>query len=207
MTSVPMTPTPEATTKPPGGPLSKLSDGERQKLMLLGANLLILGLALGIYFFNQSLKKTDAEIQRYRQTLDALAQAAPKVAEAKAKEEATPDAAANRFATEVLTKNDLRLASFVSSHATAADIKIDSYDEDTVILSSNKETGASITERIIKLTINEAEFDKLLNLLERIETSPEPVVVKLISVRAKNAKNNTGSVRAVVHVSTYVQKL
>ena len=50
------------------------------------------------------------------------------------------------------------------------------------------------------------EFDKLLNFLERIETSREPVVIKVISLRAKDTKKRDGLVRANLQISTYVQK-
>jgi hypothetical protein len=146
------------------------------------------------------------EIERYRQALEAMAEAAPKLAEAKAASAASADDGASRFSPEVLAKNELKLTSFVASHATAADIKIENYDEDSSVLSSNKETGASLTEKIVKVEVREAEFDKVLAFLERIETSREPVVVKVISLRAKDAKARNNIVRANLQISTYVQK-
>jgi len=199
--------TPEAPAAPASkNPFGKLTPGERQKLSLLALNFLVLGVGSAIYLFYQSLGTMEDEIERYRQALEAMAEAAPKLAEAKAASAASADDGASRFSPEVLAKNELKLTSFVASHATAADIKIENYDEDSSVLSSNKETGASLTEKIVKVEVREAEFDKVLAFLERIETSREPVVVKVISLRAKDAKARNNIVRANLQISTYVQK-
>lgn len=199
--------TPDAPEAPASkNPLGKLTPGERQKLTLLALNFLVLGVGSAIYLFYQSLGTMEDEIERYRQALEAMAEAAPKLAEAKAASAASADDGASRFSPEVLAKNELKLTSFVASHATAADIKIENYDEDSSVLSSNKETGASLTEKIVKVEVREAEFDKVLAFLERIETSREPVVVKVISLRAKDVKARNNIVRANLQISTYVQK-
>jgi hypothetical protein len=189
-----------------GSALSKLSAGERQKLMLLVLNFLVLGMGSAIYMFYQSLGAMEEEIERYRQAIEAMAEVAPKLAEAKAAAAQGAEDSASRFTPEILSKNDLKLTSFVASHATAADIKIENYDEDSIILSNNKDTGASLVEKIVKVEVREVEFDKLLNFLERIETSREPVVIKVISLRAKDTKKRDGLVRASLQISTYVQK-
>jgi hypothetical protein len=198
--------TPPAPDEAKKSALGKMTPGERQKLMLLAINFVVLGLLGGLYMFYQSLDSMEQETEKYRLALEAMAQAAPKLAEAKAAEDTSGDERANRFSPDVLAKNDLKLTSFVASHATAADIKIENYDEDSIVLSSNKDTGAALTEKIVKIEVREVEFDKLLTFLERIEMSREPVVIKVISLRAKDTKTRDNIVRANLQISTYVQK-
>ena len=56
----------------------------------------------------------------------------------------------------------------------------------------------------IDAMIREAEMEKLLKLLDRVEKSKEPVIIKRINLR--DVRNKKGMVRANITISTYTMK-
>ena len=120
-----------------------LTDRERKLVTLMVCNFLFLGLAGSIYFFNKSLAETEDEIARYEKTLDALTEYGPRYLERQAREEGgAKDEDERRFTAELLKKNKLQLTSFVATQASAVDIKVDNYDEDSLKLSTKRSRGA-----------------------------------------------------------------
>ncbi len=187
------------------GALSNLSEREKKLVVLMLINFCVLTIAGAIYFFTQSQDSTRKEITQYEKTLEALQEFGPVYISQQAQENGTSDADAQRFSADVLKNNRLKLTSFVATHASAVDIKIDNYDEDELPLSAgNKDGGPIITENQIKIDIKEGEMDKVILLLDRIEQSKEPVIIKRINLRELRRK--PGMVRANLVISTFIQK-
>lgn len=189
-----------------GNALSNLSERERKLLTLMLGNFVFLGLAVSVYMFQQSLAKTEAEIAQYQEALDALTEYGPKylAMQREAEQGDSEDDRAQLFTGERLKKNDLQLTSFLATHASAVNIKVDNYDEDQLPLSTGEDDGPIITEMLLKVDIREAKMSTLMQMLERIEESREPVIIKRINIRDRSKK--PGYVRAYITVSTYVQK-
>ncbi len=186
------------------GALASLSDREKKLVGLMLVNFLILAVAGGVYFFNKSQESTQKEIEQYQSTLDALQEFGPVYIKQQNASEGAVDLDAQRFSAETLRKNKLKLTSFVATHASAVDLKVDNYDEDQLPLSTGKDDGPIITENLIKVDIKQGEMDKVILLLDRIEKSKEPVIIKRINLR--NLSRKPGMVRANIVISTYVQK-
>lgn len=197
-----------AATSPKKGlaaSFAALSDRERKGLMAMGLILTFLLVALIVGLFQRSLGELERETVRYEQALNMLAMVGPQYMQNSAQTEDSSGRSA-RFSAEVLTNNDLKLTSFVATHAAATNITVSSYDEDQITLGakSKTDTGPITIERQLRVDIREAEMDKFLELLERIENSREPVIIKRMDVRA--LRNQQGSVRALLVVSTYIRR-
>ena len=187
-----------------GGMLSKLNDRERRLLTIMVVNFAILAVVVVVILFRNSLNETRDEIDQYDAALDALTEYGPRYIENQNKAKEGESEEAQRFSAETLSKNDLKLTSFIATHASAVDVKVDKYDEDSLPLTTKKDDGPLLTENQVKLDIREAELKKLLDMLDRIEKSPEPVIIKRINLRELRKK--PGKVRANVVVATYFQK-
>ena len=197
--------TPVTAPKREGNALAKLTDRERKLLILMACTMSFLLVSLGLYLFKQSQDKTRAEIMQYERALDALQEYGPRyLAKLQEEEQGLKTKEDQKFSPEKLKKNTVRLTSSVASHASAVDIKVDNYDEDQLNLTTAKDGGPIITENQVKVDIRLAEMDKLIKLLDRIEKSNEPIVVKRISLR--DIPRDPGKVRANLVISTYVQK-
>lgn len=177
----------------------------REQRLLLGMLCLFafFGVVLSVYSFQTSLDKTQAEIDKYEEALKTMAQLGPKYLEDKALKASGGGANKSKFTPEVMLKNNVKLTSFVAEHASAVDLKVDNYDEDSIPLSSGKD-GPIINENILRFNLRRADLKKLLALLDRIDKSAEPVVIKKIDLREIRKKK--GLVRANISVSTFVQK-
>lgn len=203
-----MAATPDHIEAPPeasgnDGPLSNLTDRERKLVALMLFNFVALTIVASVFMFYNSLSSTRAEIEQYEQTLDALAEFGPKYLAQQAG--GAGGGEQDAFSTQALAENDLQLTSFVATQASAVDLKIDNYDEDSLpIGSSNKDKGPILLEQQLRVDIREAELPKLLEMLDRIQKSPEPVVIKRINLR--DVRGKKGHVRANITVSTYIQK-
>ena len=186
------------------GALAKLTERERSLLGLMAICLTGLALAIGVYLFSSSQKQKQVEIDQYQETLDALQEYGPTyIAQQNAESEGGSDR--GRFNSETLKNNRVKLTSFVATHASAVDLKVDNYDEDELPLSTgNKDDGPILTEHSVKVDIKSAEMDKVILLLDRIEKSKEPVIIKRVNLR--NLTREKGKVRANVVLSTYSQK-
>ena len=193
-------PTPAAS----GGLLAKLSERERRLVYGMLVLFACFGVIIGVYTFTQALSETEAEIERYNDALITLSTQGPLYLKAQnAKAQASADRS-EKFTPEVMLGNNIKLTSFVAEHASAVDLKIDNYKESTLKLTSGKDGGPIIDEMQLALTIRSAEMNKVLALLDRIDKSKEPVILKSIKLRYIRKKD--GMVRANINVSTYIQK-
>lgn len=187
------------------GALSKLSPREQKYLMAMGGIFFLLGLFITVNLFQSSLQELEADTQSLQQALNTLALAGPAYIQ-RTGDVSAGDPRTARFSDEILTNNELRLTSFVATHAAATNITVNSYDEDQIPLGSRSKTdsGPVVIERQLRADIREAQMENLLKLLERIENSGEPVVIKRLDVRAQRGRE--GQVRAMLIVSTYVRR-
>ncbi len=190
--------------KPEGGfSLAGLSERERRLLFAMAAVFALIALFIPLTLFQKSLDKIDSETRNYKQTLDLLAVAGPEYMENK-KSMAT-DASHKKIDEEFMTKNPIKLTSFVAKHAEATDITVASYDEDELPFGAGgKDEGPIIVEKQLRVEIRNAQMSKLVSLMDRIEKATDPVYIKRIDVRAQRKK--PGEVRAVLTVSTFVMK-
>ena len=184
---------------------SGLKDSERKGLIGLGVWFGLLIPAVAVYFFQQSLADTEDEIARYKDALTTMAQYGPEYMQAKRDAELAKKGKTGgegeKFSREVMLKNDLALTSFVADHASAVDIKIDNYDENVIPKSGGKDGGPIITEKELRIEIRKAKVSKIMQLLDRIDKSKEPVVIKRINLR--DVRKNPGNARVTISVSTY----
>lgn len=176
---------------------------ERLYIAGLGVTFIVLGLFVLVMTFRGKMETIEQETSGYRAALDYLAIAGPeyqaKIASDNSKKshKKTDD--------DTLQNNAVKLTSFVAEHAAAAQITVTSYDEDSLPFggSGKNNDGPIILENQLRVEIREADMTKLLDLLDRIEKSPEPVFVKRLDVRDMK---KPGEVRAVITVSTFVKK-
>lgn len=194
-----------ATTKKAvkgGSFIDRLSERERYQLAGLGLFLIVLASILGIALFQRSMEEIEASTSRYEDALDLLATAGPAYAENAA--QAGSEGTHKGISDEILRKNNIKLTSFVAEQAEKAEIEVSSYDEDELPFGNKKDGGPIVVEKQLRVEIRKANMSDLMDLLDRIHKSNEPVFVKRLDIRAQRQRK--GEVRAVVTVSTYVKK-
>ena len=187
----------------PAGGLKNLSDREKRLMMgMFGVFACLIVFAI-VMTFQSSMEEISKDTENYKQALDLLAVAGPEFIESKSGSTSTQSH--KKLDEELLAKNTIKLTSFVAEHAAATDITISSYDEDELPFGgSGKDDGPIIVERQLRIEIRDADFDKLVTLLDRIEKSTDPVFIKRLDIRKQRKK--LGRVRAVVTVSTFEKK-
>lgn len=191
-----------ATKKTRPGMLEKLSEREKMQLAGLGLFLMVMASVVSVGLFQRAMGDIEAATNRYESALDYLATAAPAYAERAAEESAA--GTHKRIDDESLRKNNLQLTSFVAEQAKAANIEVTSYDEDELPFGNKKDGGPIVVEKQLRAEIRIAQMSALMDLLDRIHKSSEPVFVKRLDIRAQRKK--PGEVRAVITFSTYVKK-
>jgi len=184
------------------GAFANLNERERKGLVFLGFFLPVVFMVIASIAFHNSMASIRNDTQRYKAALDLLTAAGPAYAEKKS-ESARPQGH-KHISEEVLSKNDIKLTSFVAEHAQAVDIDVTSYDEDELPFGKKDSGGPIVVEKQLRVEIRSADMNKLIRLLDRIEKSDEPVFVKRVDVRKHRKK--PGDVRAVLTVSTFVKK-
>lgn len=184
--------------------IEELSDREKKLLLAMAIILPTLVGVLVIGVFYQSLNDIEESTRQYQQSLNLVTTVGPTYM--KKKQSGSKDQGVrSKFSDEVMVGNDIKLTSFVATQAAAVNINVSSYDESEIPIGSKSgDGGPIITERKLKVDIRDANFEKLLKLLERIESSDKPVVLKRIDLRGK--RRTPGEVRARIEVSTYVKK-
>lgn len=185
-----------------GEMLDNLTERERLLLKAMFGVFAVLAVFVIIGLAQRSVAELEEETVRYETALDLLARAGPDFAAAQHgggdDDEFTR---ADLFTEEVLEDNEVQLTSYVASHASAVDVSVSSYDVDEHPLGSRGEDeGPLIEERQLRVDIRNAEMDRFIELLHRIEESREPVVIKRIDVRSVR---DEGKVRALLVVSTF----
>ncbi|RDV38561.1 hypothetical protein DV096_07040 [Bradymonadaceae bacterium TMQ3] len=183
--------------------IAGLSDRERKLLAAMFATFAVLGIFVTVMLVQRSLDTIEAETTTYEDVLNLLATAGPDYLAQEAG--GAVDPRVERFSEEVLDNNTVQLTSLVATHATAANISVSSYDEDQSPIGSARgnDGGPIIVERLLRVDIRRAEMNALVDLLDRIEKSDDPVIIKRVDVRSVGGE---GQVRAQLVVSTYQRR-
>lgn len=184
------------------GFLAKLSEREKMQLGGLALFLTVMASLVGIGLFQRAMEDIELTTNKYKAALDYVATAGPAYAERAATASAT--GTHKRVDDESLRKNNIKLTSFVAEQAEKASIDVSSYDEDELPFGNKKDGGPIVVEKQLRVEIRIAQMSQLMDLLDRIHKSEEPVFVKRLDIRAQRKK--PGEVRAVVTVSTFVKK-
>jgi type II secretory pathway component PulM len=184
---------------------SGLTDREQKLVVAMGVILPLVAIALVIGLFVRSLDDVESQTRSYENALELVAAGGPSFVEQK-NQGNDADSLAAQFTEDVLTNNEVKLTSFIASKASAAGVKVSSYDSEEIPIGSKSgdKSGPLVIEKRVKVDIQDAKNDELLKFLEEIESSGEPVVIKRIDLRAKS--RTPGEVRARVEVSTFVKK-
>jgi hypothetical protein len=182
---------------------SDLTDREQKLVIAMAIILPLVVLALVVGIFSRSLGDIESQTQAYENALELVAAGGPTYLKNKNAGEGS-GGLADQFTEEVLTNNEVKLTSFIASKASAAGVKVSSYDSEEIPIGSGDKSGPIIVEKRVKVDIRDAQHDELLKFLEEIETSGEPVVIKRIDMRGKH--RSPGEVRARVEVSTFIKR-
>lgn len=186
-----------------GDKIAALNPREKKMLAAMALIMPILLMVVIIGFFNRSLGGIEDQTHTYQGSLELLAEGGPKYY---SKQSRSDDGGVpTLFTDEIMTDNPVKLTSFIAARASEAGVNPNSYDSEDIAIgssSSSKDTP-TVTEKKLTVDIREAEIDKLLEFLQVIETSGEPVVIKRVDLRG-NARS-PGVVRARVEVSTYIK--
>lgn len=187
-------------TKP--GVIQNLSEREKMQLAGLGLFLIVMASIVGAGLFMRAMDDIEAATTRYESALDFLAMTGPAYSEraALASEQGTH----KNVDDEALQKNNIKLTSFVAEQAEKASIEVSSYDESELPFGNKKDGGPIVVEKQLRVEIRKAQMPELMDLLDRIHKSQEPVFVKRLDIRAQ--RKVPGEVRAIVTVSTYIKK-
>jgi len=179
------------------------NDREQLLIKIAGVVLPIVALAFVAIWHNQSLNEMRNEIDRYEQTLDLLGDIAPKY---RGKNDSEGEEASDKFSREVLENNDIQLNSFVATHATAVGLQPETYDDNKRRLDGGDEESeqSPMVKFTVDVEVREARIEKVKQLLERIETADDPVVIERVTLSKK--KRDTGKVRAEFVVTTFKPK-
>lgn len=179
------------------------NDREQLLIKIAGVVLPLVALAFVTVWHNQTLNTTRDQIERYEQTLDLLGDIAPRY---RGKKDSEEDKGAEKFSREALENNDIKLNSFVATHATAVGVQPDSYNQNERRLGGGDEEteDSPLLKLNVEVEIREAQIDKVKRLLERIEKADEPVVIERVTLSKK--KRDTGKVRAELVVTTFKRK-
>lgn len=179
------------------------NDREQLLIKLAGVVLPLVALAFVAILHNQSLDSTRNQIETYEETLDLLGDVAPKYQNRKDSE---GDDQSQKFSRKALENNDIKLTSFVATHATAVGIQVDSYDESERRLGGgdDEDEKSPLNKKQVDVEIRQAPIDKVMQLLERIEKANKPVVIERMTLSRK--KRDTGKVRATIVVTTFERK-
>ncbi len=183
-----------------------LNDREQLWVKIAGVVLPLVLLTFIGLVFNNSLNATRTEIDEKKELLDKLAKIAP---DYNKNQEDGAEQQQAKFSPEAIENNNVKLTSFVATHATAVGIQVDSYDESERPISSSGgeaegDGESSLYRADVTVEIRGATTDKLLKLLERIETADKPVVLERVTLT--NQRRNAGEVRATIIVATFKRK-
>jgi len=186
---------------------NQLNDREQKLVKIAGAVLPVVALTFVGLVFNNSLETTRQTIEEKERVLTMIGDVAPKYQARQDDEQGGAKGQTAKFSREAIDKNDVKLTSFVATHATAIGVQVDSYDESERPIgsdSSDDDEGASLFKADVTAKIRDVSMEKLLKLLERIETADKPVVIERITLT--NKRREEGKIRATVIVSTFKRK-
>lgn len=184
--------------------VANLSEREQMMLKAMLGVFAVLGLVLIIGLAQRSLAEMEDQSRQYEEVLSLLAAEGPAYARAQTGGGGEDSSKAALFTDEVLNDNPVQLHSSVDTHAQAVGIRISSFDVDEHPLGSRRsgdDEGPMIVERQLRIDVRNAEMDRLVEMLHRIEESRDPVVIKRIDTRSVR---DEGKVRALVVISTFL---
>lgn len=178
-----------------------LSQREQNLVKLMLSIFAVLGVVLVVGLTQRSLADLEQRTDQQRAILDLIASEGPAYAEAQSGGGEDPQTKADLFTEEVMNDNPVQFHSFVDTHAAAVGLSVSSYGSDEQPLGSgNTDEGPMIVERQMRVDLRDAEMDRLIEFLHRVEESSEPVIIKRIDVRSVQEE---GQVRALVVMSTF----
>ncbi len=150
------------------------------------------------FFLMQSLDSIDEETERYKSALELISTEGPKW---RADKLSTVTADSHKtFSEEMLAEDRIKLTSYVAKFADKEDVKIGSYDEKEIPF-SNDTAGPIVTEHRLTAKISKTNMDNLINFLDAIEKSKDPVFIQRIDIRKRGKSDN--EVKATIIVSTF----
>lgn len=182
-----------------------LNDREKLLVKVAGVILPIAAFSVIGILVNNSVEAVRTEIDEKEKLLKTIGDVAPKYQQDQKKK--GQDKQAQRFAPKKIENNDVKLTSFVATHATAVGVQVDSYDESDRPIGgsdSDESEGSSLYKVRVRAEIREAEFSKFLKLMERIEQTNDPVIIERITLTEK--RRDPGKVRATLYVTTFKKK-
>ncbi len=150
------------------------------------------------FFLIQSLDSIDEETERYKSALELISTEGPKFLEEKSSTKRTDSH--KKFTEEMLAEDRIKLTSFVAKFAEKEEVKVGSYDEKEIPF-SNDNAGPIVTEHRLTAKISKTNMDNLINFLDAIEKSREPVFIQRIDIRKRGKTDN--QVKATIIVSTF----
>lgn len=185
--------------------LQNLSDREKMMLKIMAGVFAVLGLVLIIGLSQRAIGELEAETRTYANALSQLADRGPAYLEAQQGGDVDPRVA--RFPDEALDSGRIQLTGFVATHAAATNVAVTSYNEQQNAIGNEgrRDSGPRIIERSLQVDIRSAQLDRLVEFLQRIEESPDAVIIRRIRMNA--GRNEDGEVRQVqVVISTFERR-
>ncbi len=186
------------------GVLNNLNQRERVLLAAMAVIGVLIVVMVLVTMARQSVADVEEQTRQHQTALTALIEYGPEYVGAQAPESDGGQASrVDLFTEDVLENNEVQLTSYVASHASAVDVSVSSYDVDESPIGSSgdsEDDGPMIEERRLRIDIRNAEMDRLVELLHRLEESREPVVISRVDIRSVR---DEGQVRALVVVSTF----
>ena len=194
----------DESTKGLKAAFDNMSEREQNLLKIMLGIFAVLGLVLVIGLAQRSVADLEQQTQQQQVILDLLATEGPAFAAAQAGGASDdPMTRADLFTDDVLRDNPVQFHSFVDTHAAAVGLTVSSYGSDEHPLGSGRsgeDEGPMIIERQMRVDLRNADMDRLIEFLHRVEESSEPVVIKRIDIRSVQ---DEGQVRALIVMSTF----
>ncbi len=185
--------------------LDNLTEREQMLLKVMLGVFALLALSVVIFLAQQATVELEERTARYQTALDLIATEGPSFVEQEVDDDDGDFTHADLFTDEVLQDNPVQLRGEVAAHAEAVGVSVSSYDTDEQPLGGNgfgddDNGGPLVIERQLQIDVRNAEMDRLVEMLHRIEESRDPMVITRIDMRSVR---DDGHVRALVSVATY----
>ncbi len=181
------------------GFLENMSEKDKNQLSYLAIFVFCILTVFVGFFLTQSLDSIDAETERYQKALELISTEGPGYLEKKNSSKNTDSH--KKFTDDMLVENRIKLTSFVAKFAEKEDVKVGSYDEKEIPFSNESNSGPIITEHRLTAKVSKTNMDNLVNFLDAIEKSREPVFIQRLDIRKRGKKDN--QVKATIIVSTF----
>ena len=115
---------------------------------------------------------------------------------------------------EQIEKNELKLQTFLDAEAMRFDLKINNFKEQSLPVGGKrgKDEKAAVIEESVTIEIEKADYKKFAQLVDKIHSAPELLVIKRIHIQKPRGRRSIGSasqdvnpreVRVTMTVSTF----